>query len=267
MMHSRNELPSQANDLRDSSRRDSDFSPTEPWTAAVEPQSTAPQSDVQFWQVNDFSAGTIPESYEPRYAYPLVVWLTGQDCGIDDSLNHIAAMSPQNYLGLAVDECLFERPASDQNDFDMPVEFLKRLVDVENRVVNAVRSVRQVLNVHTERIFLAGAGDAASVALLLAMHQPEWFGGCIAFGGAFPSAAKLLANQDELAGKRFFLGAPGGRSAWQTTSSVSNSARQLVAAGADVSVSVNASETESLVNRLTLREVDQWIISGILADA
>ena len=261
MMHSRNELPSQPNDLRDSSRRDSEFSPAEPWTAAPEPQ-----SDVQFWQVNDFSAGTIPESYEPRYAYPLVVWLTSKGYGVDDSLDHIAAMSPQNYLGLAVDECLFEKIESDQDDFDMPVEFLKRLVDVENRVVNAVRSVRQVLNVHTERIFLAGAGDAASVALLLAMHQPEWFGGCIAFGGSLPSAAKLLANKAELSGKRFFLGAPGGRSAWQTTSSVRNSARQLIAAGADVSVSVNASETDSLVNRLALREVDQWIISGILAD-
>ena len=181
MMHSRNELPSQSRDLRSSARHDGEYSSANLWTPAAEPQ-----SDVQFWQVNDFSAGTIPESYEPRYAYPLVVWLTGGDCGIDESLDHIAAMSPQNYLGLAVDECLFDMPASDQHDFDMPVEFLKRLVDVENRVVNAVRSVREVLNVHTERIFLAGAGDAASVALLLAMHQPEWFGGCIAFGGSFP---------------------------------------------------------------------------------
>lgn len=264
MMHSRNELPSHSRDLANSSRHDADFefSSSAPWTTAPEQQ-----SDVQFWQVNDFSAGTIPESYEPRYAYPLVVWLTGKDCGVDESLSHIAAMSPQNYLGLAIDECLFDKPESAQNDFDMPVEFLKRLVDVENRVVNAVRSVRQVLNVHTERIFLAGAGDAASVALLLAMHQPEWFGGCIAFGGSLPPAAKLLANKAELSGKRFFLGAPGGRSTWQTTSSVRNSAKQLVSAGADVSVSVNASETGSLVNRLTLREVDQWIISGILADA
>ena len=176
-------------------------------------------------------------------------------------------MSPQNYLGLAIDECLFDTPASDQYDFDMPVEFLKRLVDVENRVVSAVRSVRQVLNVHTERIFIAGAGEAASVALLLAIHQPEWFGGCVAFGGSFPAAARLLAHKSKLSGKRFFLGATGGRSAWQTTSSVRNTARQLVATGADVSVSVNASETESLINPRSLREVDQWIISGILASA
>lgn len=262
MMHSRNELPSQSRDLRNPSRHDGEYSSANSWMPAAEPQ-----SDVQFWQVNDFSAGTIPESYEPRYAYPLVVWLTGGDCGIDESLDHIATMSPQNYLGLAVDECLFDMPRSEQHDFDMPVEFLKRLVDVENRVVNAVRSVREVLNVHTERIFLAGAGDAASVSLLMAMHQPEWFGGCIAFGGNFPSAAKLLAHKSDLAGKRFFLGASGGRSAWQTTSSVRNSARRLVAAGADVSVSVNASESDSLVNSRSLREVDQWIISGILANA
>jgi predicted esterase len=262
MMHSRNQLPPPTRGLQKSSPKDAGDSQAAPWTSTSEPQ-----SDVQFWQVNDFAAGTIPESYEPRYAYPLIVWLTGGDCGVDESLDHIAAMSPQNYLGLAIDECLFDVPVSDQYDFDMPVEFLKRLVDVENRVVNAVRSVRQVLNVHTERIFIAGADDAASVALLLAIHQPEWFGGCVAFGGSFPSAARLLAHKSKLSGKRFFLGATGGRSAWQTTSSVRNSARQLVATGADVSVSVNASETESLINPRSLREVDQWIISSILANA
>jgi phospholipase/carboxylesterase len=252
-----------------SSSESSRLSRNKPSSSAQEiPWQVAEQSDqVQFWQVNDFAAGTIPESYEPRYAYPLVVWLTGRDCGIDESLDHIAVMSPQNYLGLAVDECLFDLPGAEHDDFDVPVAFLRRLVDVENRIVTAVRSLRQVVNVHTERIFLAGAGDAASVALLLAMHQPEWFGGCMAFGGSFPPAARLLANNKELAGKRFFLGAPGGRSAWQTNGSVRGTARQLVAAGADVSVSVNASETDSLVNRHTLREVDQWIISEILADA
>lgn len=261
MMHSRNHLPPQARDLRNSSRQDAEYPTSQPWESVAEPH-----GDVQFWQVNDFAAGTIPESYETRYAYPLVVWLTDDDCGLDESLNHIAAMSPQNYLGLAIDECLFGRPESSQQDLDVPVEFLKRLVDVENRVVNAVRSVRQVLNVHTERIFLAGAGDAASVALLLAMHQPEWFGGCAAFGGSIPPAATLLAGKAELSGKRFFLGAPGGRTGWQTSNSVRNTARQLVAAGADVSVSVNASEADALVNRRVLREVDQWIISGILSD-
>lgn len=232
-----------------------------PWGVDQQPD------HVRYWQVNDFAAGTIPESYEPRYSYPLVVWLTGRDCSMDDSLNHIAAMSPQNYLGLAIDECLFDLPDSRQESLDGPVEFLKRLVDVENRVVTAVRSLRQVVNVHTDRIFLAGAGDAASVALLLAMHQPEWFGGCLAFGGSLPPAAKLLAHDSELAGKRFFLGAPGGRSGWQTAGNVRSTARQLIASGADVSVSVNASEADSLVNPRSLCEVDHWIISGILANA
>jgi len=255
MMRSRSDLSGLSRNIPSPATQSS------PWQVDEQPD------QVRFWQVNDFSAGTIPESYEPRYAYPLIVWLTGSDCGIDESLNHIAAMSPQNYLGLAIDECLFDLPGSDQDGFDVPVEFLKRLVDVENRVVTAVRSLRQVANVHTERIFLAGAGNAASVALLLAMHQPEWFGGCLAFGGALPPAARLLANRSELAGKRFFLGAPGGRSGWQTAGNVRNSARQLVSVGADVSVSVNVSEADSLVNPRSLREVDQWIISGILANA
>lgn len=233
-----------------------------PWLSLVEQP-----GQIQSWQVNDFAAGTIPDSYEPRYPYPLVVWLTSRDCNMDESLNHIAAMSPQNYLGLAIDECLFDLPDADQQDFDMPVAFLQRLVDIENRIVNAVRSLRQVVNVHTERIFLAGAGDAASVSILIAMHQPEWFGGCVAFGGSFPPAAKLLAHKKQLSGRKFFLGAPSGRSAWKTASNVRNTAQQLVAAGADVSISVNTAEDASLVNRHVLRETDQWIISDILADA
>jgi len=226
----------------------------------------APESP-RFWQVNDFAAGTIPMSYEPRYAYPVIVWLSGTDCGTDDALRHIADMSPQNYLGLAVEDCLFDGVDPDRDGFDLPVEFLKRLVAVENRIVSAVRSLRQVVNAHTERIFLAGAGDAAPVALLIAMHQPEWFAGGIAFGGQFPPAARLLAHRTALSGSRFFLGAPAGRAAWQTHLGVRHSAGQLVAAGADVSMSVNEAEAEALVTRRVLKELDEWIISGILADA
>ena len=255
MMRSRSELSRLSRNVPDSPADDL------PWLVAEQPE------QIQLWQVNDFAAGTIPENYEPRYAYPLIVWLTGRDCGVDESLNHIATMSPQNYLGMAIDECLFDLPNAEHKDVDVPVEFLRRLVDIENRVVTAVRSLRQVVNVHTERIFLAAAGDAASVALLLAMHQPEWFGGCVAFGGTFPPAAALLANKSELAGKRFFLGASGSKAVWQQTGNVRHTASQLLAAGADVSVAVNDSEIDSLVNRQMLRDVDRWIISNILTDA
>lgn len=214
------------------------------------------------WPVTDFATGVVPAVYEPRYAYPLILWLASPECPRDEVLDHLPAISPQNYLGLALDECGFEMPR-EASGLDAPVEFLQRLADIENRIVAAIRQFRQRVNVHPDRIFIAGTGQSASAALLIAMHQPEWFAGCICFGGWFPSAAELLARRQELAGRRFWLSCPGGRRRWTQDSAARHMTRQLVACGADVTARLD--ESPDLVPLSMLRDIDEWIISGIFA--
>ena len=193
--------------------------------------------------VTEFARGYIPSNYEPGYAYPLIVWLTGPECSQHKSLSHVTQMSPQNYVGLAVNGCLL--PTADSSS---GASFVTRLADIENRIVSAVRTFRDSVNVHADRVFLAGVGASATSALMVALHQAEWFAGGISFGGEFPSAARLLAHRREVSGRRFWLAA--------------TTARELVALGADVTTHLE--ESEQPVSRDMLRTLDEWILTGIL---
>ncbi len=232
------------------------------WSAADEPAGDCPQT--RSWRVGFGAVGTIPANYEPRYAYPLVVWLTDSQCPIESALGYVSELSPQNYVGLAIDDCIIQSilpstaPASDSM-----VEFLRRVADAENRIVRLIRNFGRDVNFHMDRLFIAGVGDAATTALLIAMHQPDWFAGCVAIDGQFPPAGQLLSRNVELAGRRFLLSSRGGRSAFRSASATRHVARQLIASGANVRTRIESDD--NLVSTETLRQIDDWILSGILS--
>lgn len=230
-----------------------------PWIPEAEELPGQPQA--LHCQVNDFAAGLIPENYEPRYPYPLVLWLPGAECDTDEALGHIGNMSPQNYVGLAVEDCILE--TSETAGLDSAVDQLRQLVDIENRIVAAVRSFREFINVHTERVFIAGVGSGATTAMLVAMHQPEWFGGCISFSGRYPAAASLLPSTPALDGKRFWLSSLGGRANVTTSQATRHAARMLIAARTDVTTRI--ADSPLPVSHSMLRDLDEWLIRGILA--
>lgn len=231
-----------------------------PWIPEVDELPGMPRA--LHCQVNEFSAGLVPENYEPRYPYPLVLWLPSSECDTDEALGHIGHMSPQNYVGLSVEGCV-PGPGTHDSCLDSAVEQLRQLVDIENRIVAAVRSFREIINVHTERIFIAGVGAGASTAMLVALHQPEWFGGCISFSGEYPAAAALIPHRPELDGKRFWLNSPDCRAGLTAAGKTQHAARMLIAAGADVATRLDDSHRS--ISRSILRDLDEWLIRGILA--
>ncbi len=232
------------------------------WPAVDGPGNAGP--GTRSWQVGFGAVGTIPSNYEPRYAYPLVVWLTDSQCPIESALEYVSELSPQNYVGLAIDDCIIQSILpSKVSASESMVEFLRRVADTENRIVRLIRDFGRDVNFHMDRLFIAGVGDAATTALLIAMHQPDWFAGCISIDGQFPPAGQLLARNVELAGRRFLLSSRGGRSAFRSAQATRHIARQLIASGANVRTQI-----ESLDEQLTpsaLRAIDDWILSGILS--
>ena len=54
-----------------------------PWIPEAEELPGQPQA--LHCQVNDFAAGLIPENYEPRYPYPLILWLPGSERDTDEA--------------------------------------------------------------------------------------------------------------------------------------------------------------------------------------
>jgi hypothetical protein len=235
------------------------------WNALYQDTQLA-ESVVQKYHITDSVAGTVPTNYEPRYAYPLIVWLCDSNCLQEQALDLIASMSPQNYLGLTLED---SPSKTKSNGLDRAVEFFQQLVALENRIVDAVRSFRELVNVHTERIFLVGCGSAATSALKILSHQPNWFAGSVSFSGSYPKANELIGHRS-LSGKRVFLSVPAGPTNWQAEQDTQHAARMLIASGAEVttryqtkSVSRFGEQERQLVSDQALRDVDDWVISGL----
>src|SRR5207244_5731877 len=127
----------------------------------------------------------LPINYEPRYPYPLLVFFHGQGGNEEQIMRLAPRLSRRNYISIGLrgpeglGPRLDGRPGFSWGDgsFD---------TDVEDYVVRAVEQTRRSYHVHSERIYLAGFCEGATLAYRLGLTLPEKFGGVIALNGALP---------------------------------------------------------------------------------
>jgi phospholipase/carboxylesterase len=136
----------------------------------------------------------IPERYEENYAYPLVVWFheDGHHEGQIESV--MGAVSRQNYIGLGIQG---NQPLADGSSFGWNSELLDYgTVSLHDLLSVTIRRLRQAYHIHSERIFLAGAGVGADVALQQLTQMPQWYAGAVLFSPACERAVvhSLMAS-------------------------------------------------------------------------
>lgn len=152
-------------------------------TAVLESRQSAENSPLDYQLL-------APIHYEANYAYPLLVWLHS---GGDDqrqllrvmphiSLRNYVAVGPQ---GVVMEPCGCSYRWSDE---------LKSSESAWRRVHQAIDIACQRYNVNAERVFLAGLGDGGTMALRLALGEPENFAGVVSIGGPFPQNCAALAR-------------------------------------------------------------------------
>ncbi len=131
-----------------------------------------------------------PQHYERNYAYPLVVWLHGPD---DDerqvtrvmplvSLRNYVAVGPRGTSASAVPGGYCWNQSAEH------------IESAQDRVAAAIEAARDRLNIAPGRIYLAGYACGGTMALRIALNQPERFAGAVSVGGAFPSGLRPLAR-------------------------------------------------------------------------
>lgn len=142
-----------------------------------------------------------PQHYEPNYAYPLVIWLHGQ-AGDERQLTKIMPLvSMRNYVGVgirgAADSPLgrgYFWPGSEES-----VAYAKQ------RVFDAIDAATEKFNINRERIFVAGYQCGGTMALRVALSNPQMFGGALSIGGAFPRGQSPLAHLSQARRLPLFL--------------------------------------------------------------
>lgn len=229
----------------------------------------------------------IPRSYEPNYAYPLLTLLHDHGGSARAWIEAMPGISQRNHLGLALRGPWVPSGSSEAGRRDWGVSYNRpRTLSAEavnlppdndadrfrgvcegewiddrdlneSLVFQAVRRVRRILHVHSERVFLVGVGQGAAVALDLGLRYPERFAGVVALNGWLPRVPGLLRRFRDLKGFPIL---------WQSSQLHSNAdleadlraIRLLNAAGCRVE-SLSHASRRTIAPRM-LAEVDRWVL-------
>ncbi len=129
---------------------------------------------------------------------------------------------------------------------------------VEDYVLRAIELTRRSYHVHSERIYLAGIGEGASLAYNLGLEFPEKLGGVISLNGAMSRRGRPLFRLPEIRQLRIFIG-HGIANATVPLTYAREDHRLLYTAGLNVEM-----RTYPATHRLhpdMLRDVNRWMMN------
>lgn len=216
---------------------------------------TVAESD---WPVSIY----VPERYEERYAYPLVIWFHS-DANDEDQLEQVmSTVSSQNYVGLALrGNSVHESAGGFRWDASSLLFGSVPLLDLLH--VTTCR-LRRAFHIHSERIFLAGAGHGADVALQTLIQRPDWFAGAVLLDPASKSDHLKADRLTGLRGKPVMVSVARSCPHDSLARSV-ESVRLLRSAGARVDVELTTLPVDPGSNEA--RTIDHWIMGCINREA
>jgi phospholipase/carboxylesterase len=207
----------------------------------------------------------LPAGYEPNYAYPLIVMFHPHGGSDEQVLRYAPRISRRNHiyvglrgpveLGYRDDDGLPARGWGEPGEHDATLaEYL----------LKAVEQTRREFHVHTERVYLAGIAEGATVAYRLARRLPGKFAGVIAVNGVLPRPADGPVFQtDEVKDLRVLI-AHGAANEVVPLELARRDYLALYGAGADVML--NTYPSAHTVHPHMLRDINRWVIHNVDVD-
>lgn len=199
----------------------------------------------------------LPQAYEPRYPYPMLVFLHGYGEGERQWIDAVPSLSRRNYICIGLRGMRTVRRPDGRMGYSWG---RNRRCDgiIEDYVLTAVQETMRVCHVHSERIFLAGFCEGASVAYHLGLSFPDKFAGIVALNGWLPEGPLPLSRLEDRSRMGVFIG-HGSQNRTVPLERARQSYRVLRAAGLNVDLREYAS-THRICPTM-LRDVDRWLIS------
>jgi phospholipase/carboxylesterase len=204
----------------------------------------------------------LPTGYEPKYAYPLVVFLHGHGGNEEQILRLAPKLSRRNYIciGLRGPEVVGTRD-------DGRLGFTwgqdgQCDAHVEDYIFQAVEQTRRSYHVHSERIYLAGICEGATLAYRLGLLYPERLAGVISLNGTMPRGGPLL-RLPEVRQLSVFIG-HGIANALVPLATARSDWRLLFTAG--LAVTLHTYPATHRLHPNMLRDINRWIMARCNAD-
>lgn len=206
----------------------------------------------------------LPDSYEPGYAYPLLVLFHGRGGNEEQVLRVAPKISTQNfiYLSLRGPEPLGRRP-SGQRGFGWQHANADEMFGEYVRL--AVELTRRTYHIHSERVYLVGVNEGADAAYRAGFALAGKVAGVVALNGTMPRPAdgRPVFNLDDARQMKVFLGQSLNNPA-ADPAAMAQDYKALYAAGADVRFFEYANATK--LHAGMFRDVNRWVVGAVNAE-
>jgi phospholipase/carboxylesterase len=198
----------------------------------------------------------LPSDYQPKYAYPLLVLFHADHSDEDAAAGLVPMLSRRNYIVVAPRGSIRRGPdATGRPGFGWDE------ADSFDYLLDVVAHARREFHVHTERVYLLGIGDGATMAYRLGLRLADQLAGVAVLNGRWPKpAGRPLFRFDAVRDLRVFIG-HGQHNPLIPAADARKARRLLHSAGAEVRF-----ETYSTTQRVhpdMLRDVNRWIMDAV----
>jgi phospholipase/carboxylesterase len=211
---------------------------------------------VRGWPLRTF----LPTGYEPNYPYPLLVFLHGHGSSEEHVLRLAPRLSRRNYICIGLRG---PQPLEPRQDGQLGFSWGHEGAEdgkVEEYLFRAVEQTRRHYHVHSERIYLAGFCEGATLAYRLGLLYPERFAGIISLNGCLPRQNRPLLRLPEMRQLRVMIG-----------HGIANPVVPIALARADfrllytagLAVRMHTYGASHHIHRDMLRDIDRWIMQAI----
>ena len=151
-----------------------------------------------------------PIHYEAGYAYPLIVWLHGPGDNENQLRTVLPLVSMRNHIAVGPRATAAECQEAESNKSAAPetagtlarttfcwTQTCAEIVKATQYVLDCIEIATSRYHVHHNRIFIAGYDCGGTMALRIALENPQLFAGAISLGGSLPRGLNLLRRINE----------------------------------------------------------------------
>jgi phospholipase/carboxylesterase len=198
----------------------------------------------------------LPVGYEPRYPYPLLVFFHGHGGNEEQILKLAPRLSRRNYVSIGLRGPLCLGPRGNSGPVGYSWGGASHLSLIEDYLLQAVQETRRYCHIHSERIYLAGFAEGATLAYRLGLSFPDKLAGVISLNGNLPRYERPLLRLPEARALRVFIGHGIANSVVPLTMAKQDH-RLLYSAGLPVEMKTYA--TNHRLHPDMLRDVNRWV--------
>ncbi len=222
---------------------------SQPYSDLTGPQYSAPQ---RFF---------LPLHYEAKYQYPLIVWLHNDGFNENQIEQLMPHISLRNFVAVGVRGIRAADSVGHRFDWHNSASAIE---STHHRISAAIDDATSQFSVHPDRIILAGYQSGGTMAMRIAMRDPDRFAAVASFGGRMPQGSGVLGDLERLRRRKLPM-------LWQWAEDDVNYQAESLKEDIQLAMTIKAKvdiiqhKGDDEMTTATLGELNQWIMSRIVS--